>query len=748
MNGPRFRVLGWALGVMAWWLAGATVGAAEKEPAPSFRHDVLPILSQAGCNSGGCHGALAGKGGFRLSLFGYDAEADHFAITRELRGRRVEPTDPGSSLLLTKPTAALRHKGGKRFAVDSEEYRILASWIAAGCPPPRPDDPELTALEVVPGESRPKPGEKVRLRVEARFGDGTVRDVTRWVKFTSTDETVASVDRGGEVTVIGPGEGAVTAWYSSRIAISRITAPYSNDVPASVYAGLPESGEIDRWVNAKLAQLNLKPSPPASDATFVRRAYLDTIGKLPTPEEVRAFVRDTSPRKHERLADHLLSRPEFIDYWAYKWSDLLLVSGARLRPDALAAYYQWIRDRVAENTPWDELVRRVVTARGSSYDDGASNFYAIHQDPESMAENVSQAFLSLSINCAKCHNHPLEKWTNDQYYAFANLFARVRAKGWGGDARSGDGRRTLYVEPEGDLIQPRTGRAQPPAPLDAPPLDPGSADDRRDVLASWLTSPENPYFTRAIVNRVWANFMGVGLVEPVDDLRASNPASNEKLLDAMADALIRDRFDLKSLMRAILVSHTYRRSSEALPENRDERRYYARFYPRRLMAEVLNDAIADVTGVSDTYAEIALNDGSTEKIAAYTNDTRAIQLKDAAVKSYFLKTFGRNQREITCECERSNQPNLIQVLHLANGTSVNDKLAARESRVTRILATDPAPARIIEDAWMTCLSRPPVAEERQPFERWLSEASPAEKREVVEDLYWSLLTSTEFLFQH
>jgi len=734
---------------MAHWmgLLLAAGGLCVAEEVPSFRHDVLPVLSQSGCNSGGCHGALAGKGGFRLSLFGYNPEADHFAMTRELRGRRIELSDPGSSLILTKPTAALKHKGGKRFDVDSEEYRILTDWIAAGCPGPKREDPTLTSLEVTPSRSRLSPGESVRVQVRARYSDGRERDVTRWAKFTSTDETIATVDRTGRVQVIGSGEGAVTAWFSSQIVIARITAPYSNAVPPEVYARAPRAGKLDEWVLEQLRELNLEPSPPADDMTFVRRAYLDTIGRLPSPEEVRTFVRDGSPGKHERLADLLLSRPEFVDYWTYRWSDLLLLTGAKLRPDALNTYYQWIRDRVAENTPWDELVRQVVTAKGSSVEEGSSNFYAIHQDPESMAENVSQAFLALSINCAKCHNHPLEKWTNDQYYSFANLFARVRAKGWGGDARNGDGKRTLYVEPAGDLIQPRTGKPQPPAPLDAPPLDSASSQDRREALAAWLTSPENPYFTRAIVNRVWANFFGVGLVEPVDDLRASNPASHEKLLAGLSEQLIRDGYNLKSLMRSILVSHTYRRSSEALPGNQDERRYYSRYYPRRLMAEVLNDAIADVTGVPDTFTEIALNDGSAEKTSAYTNETRSLQLKDAAVRSYFLRTFGRNQREITCECERSNQPSLIQVLHLSNGTTINDKLAAKGSRISQVLATDPSPGKLVEEAWMRCLCRPPTEAERKPIEALLAGASPGERREVVEDLYWSLLTTREFLFQ-
>lgn len=736
---PRLRVL--LLVLLFSYTAPAS------EPI-SFRNDILPIISKAGCNTGGCHGALAGKGGFRLSLFGYNPEADHAAITRELLGRRIEPADPARSLLLTKPTTALAHKGGKRIDVDSDEYRLLARWIAGGAPGPKADDPVIVKLEVSPAGALVKSGESLALAVRAKFSDGSERDVTRHAKFTSTDETVASVDGVGKVSIIGPGEGAITAWYSSQIVIARVSSPYPHEVPDSVYAEAPRANFIDDLVLEQLHRLNLKPSPPASDTTFVRRAYLDTIGRLPTPGETRAFVVDTSPDKYARLADRLLAREEFVDNWTYKWSDLLLVSGAKLRPEPMKAYYDWIRKNVAENAPWDEFARGVVTAQGSATEDGASNFYAIHQDPESMAENVSQAFLSLSLNCAKCHDHPLEKWTNDQYYQFANLFARVRAKGWGGDARSGDGKRTLYVEPDGDLIQPRTGKPQPPAPLDAPPIPADDPADRRGVLADWLTSPENPYFTRAIVNRVWANFMGVGLVESVDDLRASNPASNEKLFAALAESLVEQRYDLKSLMRLILTSQTYRRSGEALPENAGEQRYYSRHYPRRLPAEVLSDAIADVTGVRDSFKEIALSDGSSEKTDLYPDGTRALELADASVKSYFLKTFGRNQREITCECERSNQPSLVQVLHLSNGGTINDKLAAKEGRVTELLAADPAPADLMNHAWLLCLSREPTEREREAFLPMLATGTPEEKRQATEDMFWSLLTSREFLFQH
>jgi len=734
-------------GRVATLLALVWTAAARADDA-SFELDVIPILSKAGCNGGGCHGALAGKGGFRLSLFGYDPAADHLAITRDAHGRRVDLADPGASLVLTKPTTAVAHKGGRRIDPDGDDYRILAAWITAGCPGPKEGEKRLVGIDLSPAETVTAPGRSARVTVTARYDDGSARDVTRWARFTSADEAIATVDAKGDVSVIGHGEGAVTAWFSSKIAVARIVAPFPHEVPAEVFAKAPRANFVDELVLEQLQKLHLAPSPPCDDATFLRRAFLDTIGRLPAPEEVRTYLADTSPAKRERLVDLLLARPEFVDYWAYKWSDVLLVTGSKLRPEAVNAYYGWIRDRVAENTPWDRLVREVVTASGSSLENGATNYFAVHQDPETMAENTSQAFLSLSIGCAKCHNHPLEKWTNDQYYAFANLFARVRAKGWGGDARNGDGRRTLFVDQRGDLIQPRTGRPQAPAPLDGVPLAADDPADRRAALAAWLTAPDNPYFTRSVVNRVWANFFGIGLVEPVDDLRTSNPASNEKLLAALAAFTVEKGYDLKALMRLVLLSETYRRSSEPLPHNRDDRKWFARTYPKRLMAEVLSDAISDVTGVRDTYTEVALNDGSSEKITGYAPETRALELHDSAVKNYFLKTFGRNARDITCECERSSQPSLVQVLHLANGTTINGKLAAKGGRVTQTLATDPKPRELVDEAWVRCLSRQPTDAERKPLEEMLEKAKPEERREIVEDMYWSLLTSREFLFRH
>jgi hypothetical protein len=669
-------------------------------------------------------------------------------MTREARGRRVDPLEPAKSLLLTKPTMATPHKGGKKLDPRSREYRILAEWVANGSPAPSPDEAAVVSITVEPPLSILKNGAKQRFLVTAHYEDGSSLDVTDWAKFTSADETVALVDETGSAEVIGYGEGAVNALFSSKVAIARIRSPFPNSIPADVFTSAPKANFIDDLVLAQLAQLNLQPSGRCTDEEFIRRAFLDTIGKLPTVADTRAFLADASPDKRTKLIDALLQREEFVDYWSYRFADIFLVNGGILRPAAVKSYYDWIRGNIAVNRPWDEMVREVVTAKGISTENGATNFYAVHQDPETLAENTAQAFLSQSINCAKCHDHPLEKWTNDQYYAFANLFSRVRAKGWGGDTRSGDGIRTLYVEPRGDLIQPRTGKPQIPAPLDGEALDPDSTEDRREALADWLVAPENPNFARSITNRIWSAYFGSGLVEPVDDLRASNPASNEALLAALTANLVGANFDLKALMRVILQSETYQRSGEVLSENRDDSKYLSRHQPRRLMAEVLHDAIADVTGVAGVFDKVALNDGSSEKTDFYKEGTRALELYDSAVQSYFLKTFGRNDREITCECERSNQPSMIQVLHLANGNAVNDRLASNKSIVEKLIVEKADDVRIVEEASLATLSRLPTTEEKVGFLVMLGSAGEGEKRSAIEDLFWALMTSREFLFQH
>lgn len=723
-----------------------TVDGIDKPHQWSFRNDVQPVLTKAGCNSGPCHGALAGKGGFRLSLRAYDVLGDYYTSVKQSRGRRIELSDPARSLLLIKPTGAVPHKGGVRFETDSREYRILSEWIAQGAPAPQDNDPVIERLEVLPARSILTKGSTQQLLVQAFYSDQSVRDVTQWTSFSSVNESVAQVDAAGLIKVTGFGEGAVVCNFASKIAISKITSPYDQSVDPALYAQSPRNNFIDELVIKQLQRLNLPPSPQSNDADFIRRAFIDTIGTLPQPAEVESFVADQSPDKRNKLIDDLLNRPEFVDYWTYKWSDLLLVNGALIRPQAVKAYHEWIHNHVKQNSPWDQMVRELITAQGSSIENGATNFYAIHQDPESMTENVSQAFLGLAIGCAKCHNHPLEKWTNDQYYAMANFFSRVRAKGWGGATSTGDGIRTLFVATEGDLVQPLSGKPQPPTPLDGTPIDINAPEDRRVYLANWLTSKENQLFSRSITNRVWANYFGVGLVESVDDMRESNPASNEELLAAASDYLVEQQFDLKALMRVILQSAAYQRSSQPLPGNKDEKRFYSRYYPRRMMAEVLLDAISQVTDVPDEFNQYF--EPNPQKTDFYPKGTRAIQLYDSSVISYFLKTFGRNERMITCECERTEEPTMVQVLHLSNGDTINDKLKTKESRVTKLLAEKKSDEELISAIYMLCLSRQPTKKEETELTKLLAETPPAEKRQAVEDLFWGILSSREFLFNH
>jgi hypothetical protein len=714
--------------------AAVTVTGFDKPAAWSFRNHVQSVLTKAGCNSGACHGAAAGKNGFKLSLRGYDPVADFHVITRQARGRRIVPSDPGRSLLLTKPSGAVPHKGGLRFDVDSPEYVAISEWIAAGTPAPKESDPRIKRLEILPSVTLQKAGATQQLIVRAHFTDGHSEDVTRWAKFTSTNLSVAKVDDYGKVSVIGHGEGAIVAWYLAQNTVATVTVPYANTVPPAVFDKAPRRNLIDRLVLAKLRRLNLPPSPRCSDGEFLRRAHLDTIGVLPTADEVKAFLADKSPGKRDKLIEQLLKRPEFVDYWTYKWSDLLLLSGQRLRPKALDAFSKWIRQRVEQNTPWDRFVTEIVTAGGSTYENGAANFYSLHEDPLDMAETTSMAFLGMSIQCAKCHDHPLEKWTNDQYYGFANMFARVRGKGWGGDHRSGDGHRMIFTVPDGELIQPRTGKPQTPRPLDAEAVSFQSTTDRRLAVAKWLTSPRNPYFGRAVVNRVWANYFGIGIVNNVDDLRLTNPASNEPLLAALADELVKRKYDLKSLMRTILQSETYQRSGQSLPGNTADDRFFSRNYPRRLKAEVLLDAVAKVTGSPTTFA-------------GYPKGTRALQLRDANVASYFLKTFGRPDRLLTCECERTDQPSMTQVLHIVNGDTLNEKLAAKDNGISQLLKAKTPDGEVVDRLYLAALSRYPRPEEKKRILAVLG-TDTKEKRAVLEDLYWGVLSSKEFLFNH
>ncbi|MFO0807730.1 MAG: DUF1553 domain-containing protein [Gemmataceae bacterium] len=713
-----------------------------KEPWEwSYRNHVLPVLTRAGCNSGSCHGALAGKGGLKLSLRGYNPEADHFVLTRQALGRRVDRTDPAQSLMLLKPTRELPHAGGKLFETDSEEYRRLREWIAAGAYGPRAGSPTLQRIEVFPTLAMLKPQDKLRAIVRAHYSDGHAEDVTPWAKFSSSEEQVATVDESGRVTVVGPGEAAVNVWYSNFVAAATVTVPLDNAVDPTVYAQSPRNNFIDDHVLRKLESLRIPPSPPCTDREFVRRAFLDCAGTLPTPEEADRFIADPSPTKRAKLIDQLLTRPEFVDYWSYKWSDVLLVSSRKLANPQMWSFYRFVRTAVAENRPWDRFARDIIAAQGSTTTNGAVNYFVLHKDTAELTEATSITFLGLSVTCAKCHNHPLEKWTQDQYWSLANLFGRVGLKN---GERAGE----IIVQSlaEGDVPHLRRGVPMPPTPLDGNPWTEGGKD-RREYFADWLTAPENPFFAKALVNRVWKNFFGRGLVEAEDDLRQTNPPTNAELLDALAKDFVTHKYDVRYLIRVITASAAYQRSSVPVPGNEADDRFYARYLVRRLPAEVLLDAYSQVTGVPTPFTALNTGSGTVPQVPTdlYPRGTRAQQLPDVHLTSRFLDAFGRPAREQTCSCERNSDASVAQALHVANGPTLNDKLTAKDSIVSRWLAAKTPDSEVVRDLFARALSREPTPAESAKLLAVLTEA-PGDRRPALEDLVWGVLTGREFLF--
>ena len=721
--------------------ASATVRVKDAQ-APftwSFRNHVIPVMTKIGCNSGACHGALAGKNGFKLTLRGYDPDVDYDTLTRQSDGRRVSLSSPADSLILLKPTLTIPHGGGKRFAVNSLEYRVFAEWIAAGAPPPSDSDPQIQSLEVYPASATLKPEAEQQLVVRAKYSDGQVRDVTRWVKFSSSDEGVALVDDSGHVKMTGAGEAAVTLYYQSKVLYSRLSVPYPNQVDPVIYTKFQRNNFIDDLVIAKLKALNIAPSAPANDSAFIRRAYLDATGILPTAEEVEDFLASKSPDKRAKLIDSLLDRDEFADYWAYKWSDLLLVSSKKLRANAVRSYYNWIRDSVKENKPWDKFAREIFTSSGNTREMGELNYFVLHKDPIELAENATQAFLGQKLTCARCHNHPLEKWTQKQYYQFANLFSRIGFK-------NGDepGDTVVFTKATGNINHPRLMKPLPPAPLDGEPMSLDSTDDRRVRFADWLTSPNNPFFARALVNRVWGNFMGRGLTEPVDDVRATNPASNEDLFATLSKDFIAHGFDVKRLIRTIMNSGVYQLSSEANATNQNDNKYYSKYIVKRLSGEVLLDAMSQVTGVPSRFP-------------GYAVGTRALQLPDTQVKSEFLTSFGRPARIICDAGERSSEPSILQALNVINGDTLNKKLSDPNGYAALALKLGLSDSKILDHLFLSAYSRYPTEAERQETVQSLK-ASRAVKgsadiqrdvrQKALEDMEWALLTSKEFLFNY
>ncbi|MFO0801313.1 MAG: DUF1549 and DUF1553 domain-containing protein [Gemmataceae bacterium] len=713
----------------------------------SFRNHVVPTLTRTGCNSGACHGALAGKGGLKLSLRGYDPDADHFALTRQVVARRVDLAHPADSLMLQKATRTLPHAGGTRFETDSDHHALLLQWVTAGATAPTAAEPELVRLEVFPRVALLKPRDTVRVIVRAVYANGTVEDVTRWAKFVSSEEQAATVNEDGVVTVVGHGEAAVSVLFGTKVAAVTVTAPFATPVDEAAFMPPAGASFVDVLVLKKLHLLRISPNGTCSDSEFVRRVYLDVCGVLPKPEETAAFLADGDPKKREKLIDRLLERPEYVDYWTMKWSDLLLVSSRRLPQPAMWAFYRSVRQSVADNQPWDRFARDVLTASGSTLTNGRGNYFVLHRDVSDLAESTAVTFMGTSITCARCHNHPLERWTQDQYWQFANLFARVGLK-------NGDRPGEVLIQPraDGDALHLRRGVAMPPTPLDGKAVPEGDSRDRRAHFADWLTAAENPYFARAAVNRVWKSLMGRGLVETEDDLRDTNPATNVELLDALAADFVKNRLDVKHLIRTVTRSAAYQRASKASPANATDDRFYSRYLLRRLPAEVILDAYSDVTGVPTAFNQLKSAAGdSTTPTTSYPLGTRAMQLPDSLAVSRFLEAFGRPERVATCSCERTADASVGQALHLNNGHTLNEKLRSGTSVVARWVDAKLSDREVVDRLYLAALSRAPTAEERERFVGILAEAgreSPAARREALEDFAWAVLTGREFLFNH
>ena len=705
----------------------------------SFRNQVIPVMTKMGCNQGACHGALAGKNGFKLTLRGYDPDADYDTLTRSSVGRRVSLTDPAASLIVAKPSFAIPHGGGKRFAKDSLEYRVIEEWIAAGAPPPSANDVQIRGLEVFPAAAVLTPEAEQQNVVRARYSDGHSEDVTRWVKFSSSNEGVATVDDWGRVKMNGSGEAAITLWYSSRVLYSRLSVPFANEIGADTYEKYPRRNFIDDLAVAKWKNLHLAPSKLADDPEFLRRAYLDATGVLPTSEDVENFLADTSSDKRSKLIDRLIQKDEFVDYWSYKWSDLLLVSSRRLNSTAMWAFYDWIRESVKQNKPWDKFARDIFLSSGSTRENGALNYFVLHKDPIELSENATQAFLGQRITCARCHNHPLEKWTQTQYFQMANLFARIGVKN---GTKAGEN--IVFAKVSGDVLYPKSARPLPPAPLDGTSISLDSTEDRRMVFAKWLTDPENAMFSRTVVNRVWANFMGRGLVDPMDDLRATNPASNEELLAALSKDFVAHGYDVQRLIRTIMNSALYQLSSESNATNQSDNIYYSKHIIRRLNAEVILDAMSQVTGAPTSFS-------------GYPAGTRALQLPDTQVKSDFLASFGRPARVLCDAAERASDPTITQALHVINGDTLNKKLSSPEGTIALFLKLGLSDRRILEYMYLSAFSRYPSDSERAALadalgktrlEKGTEEARRDAHRQALEDMVWAMLTSKEFLFNH
>jgi len=706
--------------------------AANEKPKLSFVKDIVPIFTKSGCANSNCHGSIRGQAGFKLSLFGYEPDLDYDAIVKAQDGRRINRTDPAKSLILMKPTFGIPHGGGERFKAGSLEYEAILDWIKDGATYDSAGSPRLRTIRVTPEEvTLIGLGSKRQLSVSGTYTDGTTEDLTRKVQYTANDESVLDVSPNGEIAAKRAGETAIMVRTLGKAVAARIAV--IETPPMKDYPEVPRNNFIDELIFSKLKRVNIVPSALSTDREFVRRVYLDTIGLLPTLEESARFLESKDPQKRARLIDELMERPEFAEVWATRFGDLLRVGLYDQRSKGGRLMYSWLRKAMMEDTPYNQFATELITSSGNLYFNPASNFYYITEfsEPENIATNVSQVFLGVRIECSRCHNHPWEKWTQEDFWGFAAFFGRMGVK----DTYEND-ESEITLKPAGLVISPKTKKPVDAKYLDGPMEKEGLDEDIREKLAKWITSPENPWFARSIVNRVFKHYMGRGIVEPLDDFRVTNPPTNEALLDALAKDFVANGYRLKHTVRLILNSRTYQLSSEPNETNRADTLNYSHYYVRRLLAEELIDSMTGVTGVP-------------EQIPGYMPGTRAMTIPQGA-PTYFLQTFGRlKAREVICE--RDNSPDVAQAMHLISGQTIQHQITGKDGTLARWLAdhslTD---EEITRRLFTATLVRPPKEREVAQVVASIQSGGGGDsvRRQAFEDVLWSIFNSKAFLFNH
>jgi hypothetical protein len=711
-----------------------TVKDLDKPSPVSFRNDVIAALNVGGCNSGACHGTPSGKNGFKLSLRGYDPAADYVQLTRDVLGRRTDRQGP-DGLAILKALGRIPHEGGPRFPASSVPGKALMGWFREGLQDDPPTLPTLKKIEVLPGNrTLNDPARWQQLAVFGHFSSGEVRDVTRLTVFSSSDPAIASVNTSGFVEFNQSGEVAVLCRYLEELVPVRLT--YLEPKQGFAWSNPPEHNYVDKHVFAKLKLLNIQPSDLCSDQEFIRRAYMDLCGILPTPDETREFLAGKDLQRRAKLIDQLMERPEYADLWTLKWADVFRSTRKTIQLKGTHVFQKWLRGHIDQNTPLDRVVRDVITAGGSTFANPPSNYYRIAREPTALAETTAQLFFGIRMQCAKCHNHPFERWTQDDYYSFAAFFARVKQRKdpiEAGDPQKKDGAEYIYVDRVGEVTQPRTNKQMEPKFMGGAVAKVAPGKDRRESLAAWMTSAENPFVPKSLVNRIWYHLLGRGIVDPVDDFRDSNPSANDELLGALAKDFVGKGFDVKQLIRTIMNSRTYQLSAMTNDFNKDDNKYFSHAVTRLHTAETLFDALCFVTDVPEKFAGHALG-------------TRAVQLPDGEVNHPFLKTFGQPARELACECERESDSNLAQALQLINGPAVNDRLRNPNNRIGKLLGAKKNDQEVLNELFLVSLSRLPTAEEAKAMIDHV--AKSMDKRKAWEDVHWALINSKEFLFRH